>query len=202
MTEKTYPVTVTGNLSSPPSRALWLIKWLLLLPHYIILAFLYVAYFFVALIALFAILFTGRFPRPLFDFNVGVMRWSWRVSFYGYHVLGTDDYPPFSMQRGNYPADLQVEYPESLSHGLVLVKWWLLAIPHYLVVGVLTGGFGASRGGLGTLLALYAAIVRLFGKEYPEDIFKIVVGFNRWSIRVAAYAGLMTDEYPPFRFWD
>jgi hypothetical protein len=200
--EKSYPVTVTGDLSSPPSPALWLIKWLLLLPHYIVLGFLYVAYFFVWLIALFAILFTGKFPRPLFDFNVGVMRWSWRVSFYGYHVLGTDQYPPFSMQPGGYPADLHVEYPESLSRGLALVKWWVLAIPHYIVVGVLTGGLSVSNAGLGTLLALYAGIVRLFGKDYPEDIFKIVLGFNRYSLRVAAYVSLMTDEYPPFRFWD
>jgi hypothetical protein len=202
MTDKSYPITVKGELSHPPSPALWLIKWLLLIPHYVILAFLWIAYIFVAAIAFFAILFTGRFPRSLFDFNVGVLRWTWRVNFYGYNVLGTDRYPPFSLYSEDYPADIKVEYPESLSRGLVLVKWWLLAIPHYLVVGVLTGGFGASRAGLATLLALFGAIARMFSGKYPEDLFKTVVGFNRWALRVAAYAGLMTDEYPPFRLWD
>jgi len=202
MTNKSYPVSVKGELSHPPSPALWLIKWFLLIPHYVILAFLWIAYIFVAVIAFFAILFTGRFPRSLFDFNVGVLRWTWRVNFYGYNVLGTDRYPPFSLRSEDYPADLKVEYPESLSRGLVLVKWWLLAVPHYLVVGILTGGFGASRAGLATLLALYGAIARMFGGKYPEDLFKTVVGFNRWALRVAAYAGLMTDQYPPFRLWD
>jgi hypothetical protein len=202
MTDKLYPVTVKGELSHPPSPALWLVKWFLLIPHYVVLSLLWIVYIFVAVIAFFAILFTGRFPRPLFDFNVGVLRWTWRVNFYGYNVLGTDRYPPFSLDSEDYPADIKVEYPESLSRGLVLVKWWLLAIPHYIIIGFLTGGIGVSRVGLGTLLALYGAIARMFSGKYPEDLFKIVVGFNRWAVRVMAYAGLMTDEYPPFRLWD
>jgi hypothetical protein len=202
MTDKSYPVTVKGELSHPPSPALWLVKWFLLIPHYVVLSLLWIAYIFVAVIAFFAILFTGRFPRPLFDFNVGVLRWTWRVNFYGYNVLGTDRYPPFSLDSEDYPAGIKVEYPESLSRGLVLVKWWLLAIPHYIIIGFLTGGIGVSRVGLGTLLALYGAIARMFSGKYPEDLFKIVVGFNRWAVRVMAYAGLMTDEYPPFRLWD
>lgn len=202
MDKKAYPVTVAGELSHPPSPALWLIKWLLLIPHYVILSFLWIAYFFVAIIAFFAILFSGRFPRGLFEFNVGVLRWTWRVGFYGYNALGTDKYPPFSLKSEDYPADLTVDYPEKLSPGLVLIKWWILAVPHYIVVGILNGGFGISRAGLGTILALFGAIARMFSDRYPADIFKIVVGINRWSYRVAAYAGLMTDEYPPFRFWD
>jgi hypothetical protein len=202
MDKKAYPVTVKGELSHPPSPALWLIKWLLMIPHCIILSFLWIAYFFVAVIAFFAILFTGRFPRGLFEFNVGVMRWTWRVGFYAYNALGTDKYPPFSLKSEDYPADLMVEYPEKLSPGLVLIKWWLLAIPHYIVVGILNGGFGVTQAGLGTILALFGAIARMFSDRYPEDIFKLVVGINRWSYRVAAYAGLMTDAYPPFRLWD
>jgi hypothetical protein len=202
MNKRAYPVTVTGELSLPPSPALWLVKWILLVPHYVILTFLWIACFFVTVIAFFAILFTGRYPRGLFEFNVGVMRWTWRVGFYGYNALGTDKYPPFSLKSADYPADLIVEYPEKLSSGLVLIKWWLLAIPHYIIVGVLNGGFGLSRAGLGTILALFGAIARMFSGRYPEDIFKLVVGINRWTYRAAAYAGLMTDDYPPFRFWD
>ena len=74
------------------------------------------------------------------------MRWTWRVAFYSYGALGTDRYPPFTLGPApDYPATLDVVYPEQLSRGLVLVKWWLLAIPHYLVVGILVGGGGCSR---------------------------------------------------------
>ena len=189
MDKKAYPVTVTGELTHPPSPALWLVKWLLLIPHYIILIFLWIAFFFVTVIAFFAILFTRRYPQGLFEFNVGVMRWTWRVGFYGYNALGTDQYPPFSLKSADYPAELIVDYPEKLSQGLVLVKWWLLAIPHYIVVGILTAGSGISRGGLVTILALFGAIARMFSDRYPEDIFKLVVGINRWTYRVTAYAG-------------
>ncbi|HEY50796.1 MAG TPA: DUF4389 domain-containing protein [Dehalococcoidia bacterium] len=203
MTDKSYPVTLIGELAVPPARGWWLIKWLLAIPHYIVLFFLYLAFIFVWIIAFFAILFTGRFPRGLFDFNVGVIRWSWRVGFYSYEALGTDKYPPFTLKSVDYPADLQVEYPEKLSRGLVLVKWWLLAIPHYIVVAFFQG-WGGENGspGLAPVLAIFAAVALLFTGKYPESIFKLVIGLNRWSYRVCAYAALMTDQYPPFRLWD
>ena len=119
-----YPVFIRGELSDPPSQGWWLLKWLLALPHYIILAFLWIAFMVVCVIAFFAILFTGKYPRGLFDFNAGVLRWSWRVGFYSYQALATDKYPPFSLEPDDdYPADLTIEYPEKLSRGLVLVKW-------------------------------------------------------------------------------
>ena len=198
--QETYPVSIRGELTEPPGRGWWLLKWLLAIPHYIILFFLGIAFVVVTIIAFFAILFTGKYPRGLFDFNTGVLRWSWRVGFYAYQALGTDKYPPFTLKSvDDYPADLKIEYPERLSRGLVLVKWWLLAIPHYFIVAFFQGGGGGANGGLVFLLAIIAAVVLLFTGKYPKDLFKLVIGMNRWSYRVAAYAALMTDKYPPFR---
>ncbi|MBM3132532.1 MAG: DUF4389 domain-containing protein [Chloroflexi bacterium] len=197
-----YPVSIRGDLTEPLSPGLWLIKWLLLVPHLVILAFLWIGAVIAWLISMFAILFTGKYPRGLFDYNVGVLRWSWRVSFYGYHALGTDRYPPFTLQSVDYPADLNVTYPERLSQGLVLIKWWLLAFPHLIIVGVFQGGWGYRWGGLIVILTIIAGVVLLFRGKYPKDIFDLVMGFNRWSFRVAGYVTLMTDRYPPFRLGD
>ncbi len=208
-----YPVRLAGYLDSRLSRGLWLVKWLLAIPHYIVLALLWFALVVSTIAAGIVILFTGRYPRSWFCFNVGVLRWSWRVGFYGYSALGTDRYPPFTLAQAEYPADLDVAYPQRLSHGLVLVKWWLLAIPHLLIVGIFTSGSGlawsrswgddvsVSSWGLSLLglLILITAVILLFTARYRYDLFAFIMGLNRWSYRVAAYVLLMRDEYPPFR---
>jgi hypothetical protein len=192
---RSYPIQLNGDLSRPPSRALWLVKWILWIPHIVVLLFLWVAFIGATIIAFFAILFTRKYPRGLFDFNLGVLRWSWRVGFYGYETLGTDRYPPFTLDEvPDYPCSIEVPYPETLSRGLVLIKWWLLAIPHYIVLSVFDS--------LITVLLLIAALGILFTGKYIPDLFKLVLGVNRWTYRVMVYTALMTDEYPPFRFWD
>jgi hypothetical protein len=242
MEDKAYPVTLRGELTIPPARGWWLLKWLLGIPHFVCLVGLGLAFIVVWIITFFAILITDKHPKSLFDFKLGVLRWSWRVGFYSYEALGTDKYPPFSLDADpDYPADLDIPYPEKLSRGLVLVKWWLLAIPHYIVtsflgiplvficvmaffgaigfIGLAVASYfypgiwdaemsnwqaeaGGGGGSLTFILAIFAGIALLFTGKYPPSIFKLVVGFNRWIYRVAAYVSLMTDEYPPFRFWD
>ncbi|MST34960.1 DUF4389 domain-containing protein, partial [Acidimicrobiaceae bacterium USS-CC1] len=97
---------------------------------------------------------------------------------------------------------------QHLSRGLVLVKWWLLALPHYLVVAVFVGGFGFGwpegtrvAGGISliALLALIGVVTLAVRGRYPESVFDLVMGLNRWCFRVLAYVALMRDEYPPFR---
>lgn len=192
------PVRVSGHLDPELHRWLWLVKWFLAIPHLVVLVLLWIAFVILTVVAGVSIAVTGRYPRQIFDFNVGVMRWTWRVRFYAF-TLGTDRYPPFSLGPDDgYPAQLDVDYPEQLSRGLVWVKWWLLAIPHYLIVAFFSGG-AQFASGLTALLALIAGVILAATGTYPDSIFTFVMGMHRWTWRVAAYASLMRDEYPPFR---
>lgn len=134
------------------------------------------------------ILFRQRYPRWWFDFLLEFNRFSMRVS--AYVMLLTDQYPS-TVEKQTVHLDLT--YPDvkpDLSRGMPLVKW-LLAIPHYIVLLVLTIGAFAA-----VIIAWFAI---LFTGRYPKGLFDYVVGVNRWSLRVSAYAVfLVTDQYPPF----
>jgi hypothetical protein len=170
------------------------IRGILLIPHLIILYFLQIVGGIVYLIATFAILFTGRYPRGLFNFYVGYTRWTSNV--YGYFFSAYDKYPPFSMDpQTDYPLSFSAEYPETLSRLLnfpflgLFIKLILL-IPHWIIV---------------TFLALVAMVILfiaqfaiLFTGSFPEGMYKFMIGVGRWSTRVNAYAYALTDKYPPF----
>ncbi len=201
------PVRVRARVDVTPSRWLWLFKWLLLIPHYIAIVFLSAAFVIVTIIAWFAIVFTGRYPRSLFDFNLGVLRWNWRINGYGYGAFATDRYPPFSRDaHPDYPATLDIDYPEHLSRGLPFVKW-LLAMPHLLLIGAAAGGVVVGTAtpettteiGVIGLVIVFIGAGLLFTGRLPTGLFDLLVGIQRWIYRTVAYVALMTDEYPPFR---
>jgi len=182
-----YPLRYDVQYPEQLSRLLIFVKWLLVIPHIIILWALGYAVQVVQLIAFFAILFTRRYPRGLFDFVVNVYRWNQNATAYA--ALLRDEYPPFSWDAGQYPVTFEIDYPEQLNRWLPLVKW-LLAIPHYIVLIVLF------------IVALVVWIIAWFAilitGSFPRGMFDFVVGVIRWNQRVNAYVLFMRDEYPPF----
>jgi hypothetical protein len=203
-----YPVRVRADLTAPPGRWLWLFKWVLLIPHFLVLIALWIVFLVLTLGAYVVVLVTGRYPRSTFDFNVGVLRWSWRVGYYGYEVLGTDRYPPFALrEEPDYPAGLQIAPPPPMPRWRPLVAW-LLAIPHLLILAAFAGGTWQASAdgdeqmtlpGLVGVGVLIVAIALLFTARYPRGLYDLLVGLARWSLRVVAYVALLTDAYPPFR---
>ncbi len=189
----TYPVQVDAQRQDEYHRFLPLVKWLLAFPHYVVLFFLVIGVFFAKIIAFFAVLFTGRYPRGIFDFVLGVLRWSWRVTAYVY--LLRDEYPPFSLDDDpSYPAALEIEYPEDgIDNWRPLVQW-LLIIPYAIVAGLL-----ASLAGI---VALIGVFVILFTKELPDGMFKLILIPYRWQFRASAYMLFMVKRYPPFVWED
>ncbi|CAN5508174.1 DUF4389 domain-containing protein [soil metagenome] len=202
------PIRIEATRDPQLSRWLWLVKMFLAIPHFLILAGLAVAFIITSLIAGVAILVKGTYPRALFDFNLGVLRWNWRVAFYVWAGLGTDTYPPFSLaRRADYPASFDVDYDPKPSRPLVLAKW-LLAAPHLVIVAVLMGDWFSlqhpSQEATGAfsilnILVVIAGVFLLITGRYPRPLFEFLLGLNRWVYRVLAYVAFMRDEYPPFR---
>ena len=204
-----YPtVVVNGTLVEPLSRWLWIFKWLLAIPHYIVLVFLWLGMFISVWIVLIASIFTRTYPRALYDYNLGVLRWTWRVEYYSYSVLGTDKYPPFSFgEYPRYPATLYVGPAPEISFGKA-IRNWVYVIPHLFIVSVLTSGiawtFGDShRGQYATsfisVLTVIVALALLFLGRYPKGLFDLLMGLHRWIYRALAYGAFMTMDYPPYR---
>ncbi len=183
-----YPIAVSVHEPERLSRSKVLFKWwLFIIPHLVALALLWVGMLVATILALLAILFTGKYPRRLFDFVVGVNRWGFRVAVYA--ALLRDEYPPFSFSA-SYPAVFEAVYPERLSRWGVLVKWWLLVLPHYLLLYLLYKFL--------LLLVLFEGVFILFKGRPHSQVFYLVRGVLCWYARVGAYITLLTDKYPPF----
>jgi hypothetical protein len=206
MNATSQPVRLEGELQPGLSRGLWLVKWFLLIPHLIALGFLWSTFVVLTIVAGVTQLRGGRYPRRIFDFNLGVLRWTWRVNFYGYGALGTDRYPPFTLGPApDYPARLEIDYPEEQVTGQALLSTWLAGIPQYVIAAILGGGAGIAWAaehsiftGLIGVLVFVAALSLAFRGEYPRSLFDLVIGLNRWVVRVVAYGALLTTAYPPY----
>ena len=181
-----YPVTFDVAYPESPNRWLILIRWLLAIPHYIVLSLLSILAGVVWVISFFTILFARTYPDSLYSFMVGVHRWNANL---GAYILFHDRYPPFSMGESDYEGvTFAVERPD-FNRWLVLIKW-LLMIPHAIVLYFLS------------IIAMVAAIALvlavLFTGRYPRGLFDFLVGVGRWNARVNAYATFVVDRYPPF----
>jgi hypothetical protein len=170
------------------TRFLPLIKWLLVIPHFLVLTVLYIGVFVAWIISFFAVIITGRFPRGLWNFIVGTYRWTWRAT--AYYLLMTDRYPPFTLDDApDYPARLDVEYPETVARWRPLVQW-ILIIPYSIIAYVL---------GLILYVLIFVAFwAILFTKKFPEGLFDLARGFMQWQFRAGMYGGFLVTRYPPF----
>jgi hypothetical protein len=184
------PYPVRFDVAYPEQLSRWkiFVKWLLAIPHILIVDALNAVVRVMTLIALFAILFTKKYPPGLFEFAVGAARW--RLNMQAYVFLDRDEYPPFSWDAGLYPVTFEVDYPEELNRWLPLVKW-ILALPHYIILILLFVAVAVTK-----IIAFFAI---LFTARYPRGLFDFAVGVDRWSERVQMYVFLLRDEYPPFR---
>ena len=163
-------------------------QWLLAIPHFFVLWFVFIAAVFAYIGAWFAILFTRRYPPGLFNFIAGTLRWGHRVN--GYSYLMTEQYPPFSLDDAQYPIRVRIDYPQN-----GIARWrpllqYIMAIPHIFVLYFLW--FAAA---IALFISWFAV---LFTRNFPPGIFNFVNGVIRWQLRVQAYVFLMTEQYPPF----
>jgi hypothetical protein len=189
--EGPYPVRLEASNQGDYNRFLPLVKWLLVLPHYIVLLFLGIGALFVYLIAFFAIIITGGYPRGLWDYMTGVHRWAMRV--FAYVFLLTDQYPPFSLEDDPaYPVRVEFDYPEHVNRWRPLVHW-LLILPYLIVAGIL---FYVAE-----IVAFIGIFVILFTAKLPHGMFNLILNPMRWQLRGNAYAGWLVTRYPPFD-WD
>jgi hypothetical protein len=186
-----YPFGVSASSQVEYARLLPLVKWLLLVPHYVVLFFLGIAAGVVIFIAFFATLFTGTYPKGLWNYLIGFQRWTLRVT--AYLFLMTDRYPPFTLaETAEDPVKLNAVHPEAVERWRPLVAW-LLIIPYAIIASLLFA--------LVQICAVLAFFTVIFTRRIPQDIFDLMrIGLN-WQVRANLYGYWLSTEYPPF-VWD
>jgi hypothetical protein len=162
------------------------------LPHAFVLMFLGIWGAILSFISWWVVLFTGRYPQSFFEYQVKLLRWRWRLNAVLYNLC--DGYPPFGLDAEFEGTTFEVEYPESLSRGTLLLRLFFgvfyILIPH---------GFILYFRLLWTLILMFLSWwAVLFTGEYPTSWHEFNVGTLRWGMRVGLYWSFMTDEYPPF----
>jgi len=162
------------------------------LPHMFILLFVNMWASILSFIAFFSVLFTGRYPQSFFEFQVGLIRWSTRLSARLMNLC--DGYPAFGINATDDQIDIQVEYPESLSRGTLLLRVFFGA----LYVGIPHGFILFFRYLATMFLVSLSFWVILFTGKLPASWHNFVTGTLRWATRVNLYMSFMTDTYPPF----
>ena len=189
----TYPTRLEFRGTQQIARWRPLVQWFLAIPQLLIVYALGIVRALLTLVSFFTVVFTGHIPRPLFDAIAMTFRFEWRTVSYALFLR--EDYPPFDFQPaasddGADPHTLVTfAYPQRLSRWQPLVKW-LLAIPHYVVLLAL--GIAA------TAVAIAGFFAVLVTGSYPLGLRDFLVAVYRYSVRVQAYVGLLTDRYPPF----
>jgi hypothetical protein len=186
-----YPIEYEADYPSQ-GIARWFpfVAWLLAIPQFIVLMLVGIAAYFAFIGAWFSIIFTRRYPRGIFNFIAGTLRWGARVN--GYTYWFTQQYPPFSLGEDPYPVRVRFRYPEA-----GISRWrpffqWILAIPHWFVLSFV--GIAVY------FVAIIGFFAILFTRQWPPGLWNFMVGFFRWQTRVIGYVFLMTEEYPPFGF--
>lgn len=184
-----YPARLEIPYQESQSRLSILFRLLLVLPAIVVVYILMCVTIVSRFAAGFSILFLNHYPRQLFTFNLNCYRFILRSD--AYLLLLTDEYPSFAESGG---VLVEVDYPDedmSLSRLLPLVKW-LLVLPHSIILSLFVTV-------LLYLITPICWVVMMFTGRYPSSVFDISSGVLRWSLRVSAYAFLLTtDEYPPF----
>ena len=185
---KQYPVNLKIEYSEKSNKLTALFRLVLIIPIILTLALIAPAEAFSIAIAL-MILFREKYPKWWFDWNVGITKFIYRIAAYG--LLMRDEYPSTETDQA---VQVELPYPDvkkDLNRWMPLIKWFL-AIPHFIALVFM---FIAV-----VFCTIFAWFAILFTGRYPRGIFDFVEGFLRWSLRVNAYAFLLTsDEYPPFR---
>jgi hypothetical protein len=192
-TSTPYPLQLEFHADHRITRWRPFVQWLLAIPHLMIAWTLRSLRQVLTLISLFLVLFTKRIPRPIFDAIVMTYRYEWRAMSYA--LFMHEDYPPFDFDLSSEDdgmeshTSLRLIYPEHLERWKPLYKWFL-AVPQYFVLAAL---FVAAC--VGIVIGSFAVLVT---GQYPDVIRDFLVDAYRYALRVEAYVGFLTDQYPPF----